>query len=106
MPGVVGDVGWANAGALVGLALGERYVCVAADAAPDPGPGTLQHVLAEATARRALFPAPALRAALPSATGAGETIVSGHIQLTPADLDGIDAVVFVADTDGTRQRYW
>ncbi|EHR61396.1 erythromycin esterase family protein [Saccharomonospora cyanea] len=99
-------VSWGSAGALVGLTLGERYLFVATDAAPDSAPGTFQHMLAEATTRRALFPAPALRAALPPAIDAGEPIVSGHIPLDPADLDGADAVVFVADTDGKRHRYW
>jgi hypothetical protein len=32
--------------------------------------------------------------------------VPGHIPLTPAGLDGADAVIFVADTDGKRLRYW
>lgn len=100
------DVSWGGAGALVGLTLGERYAFVATDAAPDSEPGTLQRVLAEATTRRALFPAAALRAALPPSTGTGAPIVPGHIPLGPADLDGADAVVFVADTDGKRHQYW
>jgi len=79
---------------------------VATDANPDSDPDTLQGVLAEATTRRALFPAPALRAALPPSIGAGKPIVPGHIPLTPADLDGSDAVIFVADTDGKRVQYW
>ena len=54
----------------------------------------------------ALFPASELRDALPAGIGAGDPIVPGHIPLTRADLDGADAVVFVADTDGTRHRYW
>ncbi|WP_280260516.1 erythromycin esterase family protein [Nocardia abscessus] len=100
------DVNWCGAGALVELALGERYVFLATDAGPHSDPGTLQHVLAEATTRRALFPAQALRAALPPSIGAGEPIVPGHIPLTPADLAGADAVIFVADTDGKRHQYW
>ncbi|MDA3626558.1 erythromycin esterase family protein [Saccharopolyspora sp. WRP15-2] len=104
---VGGDIAsWGSAGALVGIALGERYVFVATDANPNSDPDTLQGVLAEATTRRALFPAPALRAALASSIGAGEPIVQGHIPLTPADLDGADAVIFVADTDGQRHDYW
>jgi erythromycin esterase-like protein len=101
-----GDVSWGTAGALVGLTLGERYLFVATDGSPTTAAGTLQRVLAEATNRRALFPAPALRAALSPSTGAGEPMVPGHIPLHPADLDGADAVVFVADTDGKRLRYW
>lgn len=101
-----GSEHWGNAGALVALTLGERYLFVATDAAPDPAPGTLQSVLAEATTRRALFPAPALRAALDPSIGTGTPIVPGHIPLTPADLAGTDAVVFVADTDGKRHQYW
>ncbi|MGQ4599702.1 erythromycin esterase family protein [Nocardia sp. R6R-6] len=97
---------WGSAGALVGITLGERYAFVATDANPDSDPGTLQGVLAEATTRRALFPAPALRAALAPSIGAGEPIVPGHIPLAPADLDGADAVIFVADTDGKRHQYW
>ncbi|MFY1633149.1 erythromycin esterase family protein [Solwaraspora sp. WMMB335] len=101
-----GEASWASAGALVGLTLGERYVFVATDASPDSEPDTLQRVLAEATSRRTLFPAPALRAALPAAIGTGGPIVPGHIPVNPADLDGADAVIFVADTDGKRQQYW
>ena len=100
------DVHWCGAGALVALPLGDRYVFVATDANPDSDPGTLQGVLAAATTRRALFPAQALRAALPPSIGAGKPIVPGHIPLTPADLDGSDAVIFVADTDGKRVQYW
>ncbi len=100
------DVNWGSAGALVGLTLGDRYVYVATDANPNSDPGTLQGLLAEATTRRALFPAQALRAALPPSIGTGEPIVPGHIPLNPADLDGADAVIFVADTDGKRHQYW
>lgn len=100
------EVKWCSAGALVALTLGERYVFLAADAGPNSDPDTLQRVLAEATTRRALFPAPALRAALAPSTGTSEPIVPGHIPLTPADLSGADAVVFVADTDGKRHQYW
>lgn len=100
------EVSWGSAGALVGLTLGERYVFLATDASPDSDPGTLQRMLAEATTRRALFPAPALRAALTPSIGTGIPIVFGHIPLNPADLDGADAVIFVADTDGKRHQYW
>lgn len=97
---------WGSAGALVTLTLGERYLFVATDANPHSEPGTLQGALAEATTRRTLFPAPALRAALPPSTGRGQPIVPGHLPLDPADLDDTDAVVFVADTDGQRHQYW
>jgi erythromycin esterase-like protein len=97
---------WASAGALVGFALGQRYVFLATDANPDSDPDTLQGLLAEATKRRALFPAPALRAVLPPSILAGEPIVPGHLPLNPAELDGADAVIFVADTDGQRHQYW
>ncbi|MBF6339363.1 erythromycin esterase family protein [Nocardia abscessus] len=100
------DVNWCGAGALVALTLGERYVFLATDANPNSDPGTLQHELAEATTRRTLFPAQALRAALPPSIGTGEPIVPGHIPLTPADAAGADAVIFVADTDGKRHQYW
>jgi erythromycin esterase-like protein len=100
------EVNWGSAGALVGLTLGERYAFVATDANPDSEAGTLQGALAEATTRRALFPTPALRAALPPSIGAGEPILPGHLPLDPAELDGTDAVVFVADTDGKRHQYW
>ncbi|MGW1677251.1 erythromycin esterase family protein [Saccharopolyspora sp. NPDC002376] len=100
------NVSWGSAGSLVGIALGERYRFVATDANPNSDPDTLQGVLAEATTRRALFPAPALRAALAPSIGAGEPIVPGHIPVTPADLDGADAVIFVADTDGKRHEFW
>jgi erythromycin esterase-like protein len=100
------DVSWFSAGALVELTLGEHYAFLATDANPDSDPGTLQGVLAEATTRRALFPAQALRAALPPSIGTGEPIVPGHLPLNPADLDGADAVIFIADTDGKRHQYW
>ena len=100
------DVSWASAGALAELTLGERYAFLATDANPHSDPGTLQGVLAEATTRRALFPAPALRAALPPSTGMGEPIVPGHLPLNPAELDRADAVIFIADTDGKRHQYW
>ncbi|MFX0577582.1 erythromycin esterase family protein [Nocardia nepalensis] len=100
------EVSWGSAGALVGLTLGKRYVFLATDASPDSDPGTLQHMLAEATTRRALFPTQALRAALPPSIGAGEPIVPGHLPLNPAELDSADAVIFIADTDGKRHQYW
>jgi erythromycin esterase-like protein len=100
------EPGWSSAGALVGDALGERYLFVAADASPDSAPGTLQGMLAEATSGRALFPGPALRAALPPSIGAGEPIVRGHLPLDRADLDNADAVIFVTDTDGAQHQYW
>ena len=106
MPVSEDDVSWSSAGALVGLTLGERYVFLATDANPDSDPDTLQGVLAAATTRRALFPAPALRAALPPSIGTGEPIVPGHFPLNPAELDGADAVIFIADTDGKRHQYW
>ncbi|WP_174553018.1 erythromycin esterase family protein, partial [Nocardia amamiensis] len=100
------DVNWYSAGALVALTLGERYMFLAIDASPDSDPDTLQRVLAEATIRRALFPAQDLRAALPPAIGTAKPILPGHIPLTPADLDSADAVIFIADTDGKRHQYW
>jgi hypothetical protein len=93
-------------GALVELTLGERYLFVATDANPDSEPGTLQGVLAQATIRRTLFPAAALRAGLPASTGTGKPIVRGHIPLTPAALEGADAVIFITDTDGKQHQYW
>ncbi len=101
-----GEVSWGSAGAIVGLTLGERYVFLATDANPHSDPGTLQGLLAEATTRRALFPAQALRAALPPSIGTGEPMVPGHLPLNPANLDGADAVIFVADTNGKRHQYW
>ena len=100
------DVSWGTAGALVGLVLGQRYVFLATDANPHSEPGTLQNMLAEATTRRALFPTPALLAALPPSIVAGQPILPGHLPLNPDDLGGADAVIFVADTDGQRQQYW
>ncbi|MGK8555498.1 erythromycin esterase family protein [Nocardia gipuzkoensis] len=100
------DVNWCSAGALVELTLGERYMFLATDASPDSDPGTLQRVFAEATTRRALFPAQALHAALTPPIGTGKPIVPGHIPLSPADLNGADAVIFIADTDGKRHQYW
>ncbi len=104
---VNGDVvSWGSAGSLVGLALGERYVVVATDANPDSDPGTLQGALAGVTTRRALFSTPALRAAHGTTVTAGEPILPGHLPLKPSELNGADAVIFVADTDGKRHHYW
>ena len=100
------EASWGSAGAQAGVALGERYLFVATDANPHSEPGTLQHVLAAATTRRALFPARELHAALDPAIRKGEPIVPGHLPLGPAELDGADAVVFLADTDGKRHQYW
>ncbi|RKT84599.1 Erythromycin esterase homolog [Saccharopolyspora antimicrobica] len=100
------EVSWDDAGALVELALGERYVFLATDANPRSAPGTLQGELAGATTRRALFPAQALRAALPPSTTAGEPIVPGHLPLKPEQLAGADAVIFIADTDGKQHQFW
>lgn len=100
------DVTWWSAGALVARTFGERYVVITTDANPRSDPATLQGVLAAATGRRTLFPAAGLRAALRPTTGPGEPILPGHIPLRPADLDGADAVIFVADTDGRRHQYW
>ncbi|CCF63853.1 erythromycin esterase family protein [Nocardia cyriacigeorgica] len=100
------QVQWANAGALVALTLGERYAVIAADANPHSEPGTLQGALAEATTGRALFPSRALRAALPASIRTGEPMMPGHIPLSPQDLDGADAVIWIADTDGQRHQYW
>lgn len=97
---------WGNAGALVALALGERYLFVATDGSPRSTPGTLQAELARATTRRALFPAAALHAALPTPLPADAPFVRGHIPLAEADLHGADAVVFLTDTDGKQHRYW
>ncbi|CRK61927.1 Protein-L-isoaspartate O-methyltransferase [Alloactinosynnema sp. L-07] len=97
---------WGSAGALVALTLGERYVFLAADANPHSAPDTLQGALAEATTRRSLFPTRPLRAALAPTIGAGEPIVPGHLPLNPSELDGADAVIFIADTDGQRHQYW
>ena len=90
---------WGSAGALVGVTLGERYLFVATDANPGSEPGTLQGVLAAATNRRALFPAKAL----PDTLKPGKPMLPGHI---PAGLDGADAIIFIADTDGKRHQYW
>ncbi|MER7079614.1 erythromycin esterase family protein [Saccharopolyspora kobensis] len=100
------EVSWDDAGALVELVLGERYVFLATDANPRSAPGTLQGELARATSRRALFPAQALRAALPPSITAGEPIVPGHLPLKPEQLTGADAVVFIADTDGKQHQFW
>lgn len=101
-----GDVNWCSAGALAALALGERYVFVATDASTHSEPGTLQGALAEATNRRAMFPVPALRDALPPSVGTGQPMVRGHIPLSPGELEDAGAVVFVTDTDGRQHQYW
>jgi erythromycin esterase-like protein len=97
---------WWSAGAMVAGTLGDRYAVIATDANPHSEPTTLQGVLAAATTRRSLFRADELRAALPPAIGPGGPIVPGHIPVRPEDLAGVDAVVFVADTDGRRHQYW
>lgn len=101
-----GEAGWGSAGALAELALGEHYLFVATDARPGSEPGTLQGVLADATTRRALFPAPALRAALPASIATNEPMMPAHLPLHRPDLDVADAVIFIADTDGKQYKYW
>jgi erythromycin esterase-like protein len=97
---------WASAGALVAPHLGERYVFVATDANPHSEPGTFQGMLAEATTRRALFPARELRGVVDPSTKVGEPIVRGHFPLAPAVVDDADAVIFITDTDGKQHQYW
>lgn len=97
---------WWSAGAMVARMLGPRYVVVLSDADPAADPASLPGLLAAGTARRALFPAAALRAGLPPGITAGAPIVPGHIPVRPADLAGADALIFVADTDGRREQYW
>lgn len=97
---------WASAGAIVELNLRDGYVFLATDANPESDAATLQGMLAAATTRRTLFPGPALRAVLPASTGRGKPIVPGHLPLNPAELDGVAAVIFIADTDGERHQYW
>ncbi|RZQ65956.1 erythromycin esterase family protein [Amycolatopsis suaedae] len=88
------DMTWPSAGGLVGHTLGERYAFVATDTGGVPG--TFQGALAEATTGgRALFPARELLAALPPSAGAGEPIMRGHLPLTPGELRGAAAVIFV-----------
>ncbi|WP_067893641.1 erythromycin esterase family protein [Nocardia vaccinii] len=99
-------VGWGSAGALVGSVLGDRYLVVTTDAARPGEPDTLQGVLAEAATRRTLFPAPALRAALPDPLAATEPLVPGHIPLRPDDIESADAVLLLADTGEEQYRYW
>ncbi|WP_067722638.1 erythromycin esterase family protein [Nocardia yamanashiensis] len=106
MPMGEADVNWCGAGALVGHALGARYLSVATDAAPVAEPNTLQSYLAAATNRRALFTAADLRAALPHSLDTSKPFLQGHIPLQPEELSGCDAVVFLADTDGKRHQYW
>lgn len=101
-----GEANWAAAGALVAHDLGDEYVFIATDANPSAPVGTLQAMLADATDRRALFPADALTSALPESVTAGTPIAPGHLPLSPADLSGTDAIVFIADTDGHRRQYW
>lgn len=103
---LVRSTSWANAGALVARTLGDRYVVLASDANPHSAPGTLQGLLADATDRRALFPSAELRDALPSDLADSAPMIPGHIPLTRADLDGCDAVLFLADSDGQRVEYW
>ncbi|MBL1074259.1 erythromycin esterase family protein [Nocardia sp. 2] len=106
MPIADDAVNWCAAGAFAALELGDRYLFVATDASPSSDPETLQRLLAEATGRRALFPAPALCAALPASAGTSTPMLPGHIPLRPRDLPGADAVLFLADTDGKRHPYW
>ena len=105
-PADEGEANWCGAGELVEFVLAQRYLFIATDAAPAPGPGTLQSVLAQASTRRTLFPSPALRAALSPVLETATPIVPGHIPLTSADVDSADAIIFIADTDGKRFQYW
>jgi erythromycin esterase-like protein len=97
---------WATAGAMVAQTLGDGYVFVATDGSPATEAGTLQGAMASATDRRTLFPAAALRAALPAGIGTGEPMVRGHLPLKVSDLSGADAVVFIADTEGKQHQFW
>lgn len=99
-------VSWGSVGALVGSVLGDRYLVVTTDAARSRDPHTLQGLLAEATIRRTLFPAPALRAVLTDPVEAAEPLVPGHIPLQQSDLEAADALILLTDTDGKQYRYW
>lgn len=100
------DAAWWGGGALAARELGDRYAFIACDAAIDPEPGTLQAELAATTPGRALFPTAAIEAALPPGTGTARPMVRGHLPLSPAQLAGADAVVFLADTGGKQIAYW
>ncbi len=98
---------WASAGALVGLALGERYMFLATDASPAQRSGNP----AGRTGRgdRSARPVPGAgpaRCASARRSARANRSCRGHIPLSPADVDGADAVIFVADTDGHQHQYW
>uniref|UniRef100_UPI000A4957D9 erythromycin esterase family protein n=1 Tax=Nocardia miyunensis TaxID=282684 RepID=UPI000A4957D9 len=101
-----GGVSWGSAGALVGSALGDRYLVVTTDAAESSDPHTLQGLLAQAATGRTLFPAPDLRATLPDGLESAEPLVPGHIPLQPSDVEAADALILLTGIDVKQYRYW
>ncbi|MBF6331315.1 erythromycin esterase family protein [Nocardia transvalensis] len=94
------DLRWWSAGALVSTTLGPRYAFIATDHAVEAHqPGTLQHLLAEATSGRALFPTrDLLNSAAPSTTAA-TTEDPGYFPLNPSHLKQMDAIAFLGGTE-------
>ncbi|WP_234390814.1 erythromycin esterase family protein [Nocardia suismassiliense] len=94
---------WWSAGAIAAATLNTEYVFIAADYGhcanaplPQDDPRSLHAVLAAATTDRALFPARLLTAALDSDVTTRVSTDHRYGPLSPAALDGADAVVFIA----------
>ncbi|MGK5552337.1 erythromycin esterase family protein [Actinomadura kijaniata] len=102
------DARWWSAGAIVASAIGDRYAFIAADfgdlegGGPSPQEDTLQAVLSEATADRALFPGGELAAALEGHPGLRERVTEDqrYVPFDPGQLDVTDAVAFIRSVPG------
>lgn len=99
------DLRWWSGGAGAAARIGSGYAVIASylgtiheSGITAPDPETVEGVLMESTPDRALFPSAPLSEALSHrSTRSGTPPETGYFPLAAADLDGVDAIAFIAD---------